>query len=130
MGKISNSLLMLKLLQGGKKYSIKELADPEIAILLAEYARYSMTLPVNKYGFYCIAYSTIEKDISLSEYKQRKISNYLAEKGYIDIRSYNYENSNIEYKRFYRFNDDFTFKKLKEYREKAFVETPYIDKQD
>jgi len=27
MGKIGNSLLMLKLLQGGKKYSIKELAE-------------------------------------------------------------------------------------------------------
>ena len=27
MGKISNSLLMLKLLQGGKKYSIKELSE-------------------------------------------------------------------------------------------------------
>jgi predicted DNA-binding transcriptional regulator YafY len=27
MGKVGNSLLMLKLLQGGKKYSIKELAE-------------------------------------------------------------------------------------------------------
>ncbi|MDD3186853.1 MAG: hypothetical protein PHD02_00025 [Bacilli bacterium] len=112
------------------KTFIQAFDDPEIAILLAEYARYSMTLPVNKYGFYSIAYSTIEKDIRLSEYKQRKISNYLAQRGYIDIKSYNYVNSNVEYIRFYRFNDDFTLKKLKEYREKSFVETPYIDKQD
>lgn len=34
MGKVGNSLLMLKLLQGGKKYSIKELAEIlEVALL-------------------------------------------------------------------------------------------------
>jgi hypothetical protein len=34
MGKVGNSLLMLKLLQGGKKHSIKELAEIlEVALL-------------------------------------------------------------------------------------------------
>lgn len=112
------------------KTMIQAFNSPEMALLLTEYARLSMNLPVNKYGFYCVAYSTIEKDIRLSEHKQRKLSNKLVELGYITIRSYNYENSNVEYKRFYRFNDDFTRKKLEEFRKKSFVETPYINEQD
>lgn len=112
------------------KTMVQAFNDPEMALLLTEYARLSLYLPVNKYGFYCVSYSYIEKDIRMSEYKQRKLSNKLAQLGYIDIKSYNFENSNVEYKRFYRFNDDFSRKKLEEFRKKSFVETPYINEQD
>ena len=96
----------------------------EMGLLLAEYSRLSLSFPINKYGFFKASYNTIEKDTGISENLQRKYSKILENLGYIDIVSFRKEK-----KRFYRFNDDFTRKKLIEFIKKSYKQTPYINKQ-
>lgn len=95
-----------------------------MALLLAEYSRLSLGFDINKYGFFRVAYSTIEKDTGLTEYQQRKYSKILEKLGYITTISFSKEKA-----KFYRFNDDFTREMLLKYIKDSYKQTPYIRKQ-
>ncbi|MFV0274899.1 MAG: hypothetical protein ACK5HL_01500 [Bacilli bacterium] len=96
----------------------------EMALLLAEYSRLSIGYDVNKYGFFKVSYASVEKDTGLSEYYQKKYGKILEELGYITTISFRKEKT-----KFYKFNDDFTRKKLLEYIKGSYKQTPYIRKQ-